>query len=289
MSVVTVPDGISITVKRGYGREIIGGSPVGGTEGAVIADDANLLRIGNALAENDEPAESRGSQPEKQYNYIQNFSDVCEGSEDDDNEAKKTNETERQRQRKNKMLKQRLDIARGILLGERREIVADKTRLTGGLMQFIKTNGRDVDSTNAGTLTEAEFELFCEMLFTYGSKNKLFMCSPAVGSIINNFARDRIETRTGEDTYGIRLSSYKSFHGDLKIAASQVFERDYATMGIGIDLENVKMKSYGGNFMQLRQNIQTPGKHGWKDELYTQGGLEVRLEKSHGILTGVSN
>ena len=83
--------------------------------------------------------------------------------------------------------------------------------MTGGLLSFVSSNVYDM----AGTTTEAKFEEMCEMLFTFGSDRKLLVCSHKFGSVINGFAKDKIETRSGEETYGIRLKTYKSYHGSI--------------------------------------------------------------------------
>jgi hypothetical protein len=288
MLVTEVNSSTSIDVSRGAGREVISGSPVGGTAAAALNDDDNLLRIGTALPEGGDPADSKSKQPTKVYNYIESFSDTVEGSWESDSEAKKTNTPERQRQRKERLFDHRLDIARNILFSERNEDTTNYRKLNGGLMQFISTNSYDISTQNGGYLTEDELEDFCEMLFTYGSKNKLFMTSPKIYGIINRIAREKIVTTSGEDTYGLRLRTYQSSFGDLKLAYSEIFEREYAKIGFGIDLENVKMKTYDGNWLKLRQDIQAKKTHGWMDEYFTQCGLEVRLEKTHAQMTGVS-
>ena len=55
------------------------------------------------------------------------------------------------------------------------------------------------------------------MAFATVLDRKLLVCSYAFGSVINSFAKEKIETRSGEETYGIRMKTYKSFHGDLYI------------------------------------------------------------------------
>jgi hypothetical protein len=43
-----------------------------------------------------------------------------------------------------------------------------------------------------------------------------------------------------------------------------------------------------GRDTKLRTNIQAPGLDGWQDEYLTEAGLEVRLEKVHGILSNAT-
>lgn len=276
----------TLTVIREAGYDSVATT---GTE--AVAGDAgdNIMRMGNAMEENSLAPESRATQPSKEFNYVQTFRTPFAGSEDDDNESKKTSQSERIRLRKEKAIEHKLDMERALLFGERMEHINKQKRLTGGLFQFIKSKSYDVGSTNAGELTEAEFENYCEELFQYGSKKKMFICSPRVGSIINQFAAGKIETVSGDEAYGLRLKQYQSFHGDLYIVTSQTFERDYGNMGVGLDIGNIKLRPYAGHDSKLRENIQENDRLGWKDEYLTQGSLQVRLEKTHAILSGVSS
>jgi len=289
MLVTDVPTASTYTVTREVGREVISEVAIGGTAKAIIESGATLVRIGSALAEGQDPLESRSRQPLKIYNYIQTFSDTIEITEDNEGEKKKTNESERQRLRREIMFKQRVDIATSMLLNERNEIISDKRRLMGGLLYFIQSKSYDVSTENGGYLTWSQLMNFCEELFQYGSKNKLLMTSTMVINIINQMAEARFVTAPGDTTYGLDLQQLITPFGKLKLAYSQAFEHDYAGLGLGVDLENIKMKTFGGNWLKLRQNIQAVRSHKAEDELYTQCGLELRLEPSHAILTGVEH
>lgn len=264
----------TITVLRGYGT----------TTAAALTDDDWLMRIGNAMEEFSTAPKPKLKQPTKQYNYTQIMRTPFDQSMTSEAESLVTSESERTRLRRDKAFDHRLDLERAMIFGERKEDVAKKTRMTGGLLSFIKTNVMDI----GGALTEAEFENFCEVLFQYGSKRKLLVCAPRVGSIINQFAMGKIETRSGEDTYGIRLKTYRSFHGDLYIVTSQTFEKEYAGMGIGVDMDYIKYRPLAGRDTKLKTNIQANDADGWMDEYMTEAGLEVRLEKAHAVLKGVT-
>jgi hypothetical protein len=264
----------TVSVLRGYGT----------TGAAAMLDNDWLVRLGNAMEENSDVPAVKTGQPSKNYNYTQIFRTPFDQSMTSEAEDLKTSETERTRLRRNKSMEHRMDLERALLFGERKEDVTNKRRMTGGLFSFITSNNYD----SGGALTEAKFEEYCEMLFTYGSKTKLFLCSPKVGSDINQFAAGKIQTRSGESTYGLRLREYQSFHGTLYLATTRVFEKDYAKMGLGIDMDYVWYRPLRGRDTKLRTNIQAPGLDGWQDEYLTEAGLEVRLEKVHGILSNAT-
>lgn len=272
--------GNDVTVTRGYGNE----TNSGGTAAAAITDDDNFMRLGNAMEENSLSPEPRATQPNKHYNYVQVIRTPFAGSWEDQNEAKKTNEDERTRKRRRKAIEHKLDLERALLFNERNEHISDERRMMGGLFQFLDDQFVDIN----GSLTEDNFEEALEEAFRYGSKEKIFITSPRVGSVINKFARDRIETRSGEDYYGLRIGEYISYHGTLYVMTSHMFEKDYQGKGAILDMENIDLMPYSGMNTTLRTNLQENDRLGYKDEYLTAMTLRVRLEKTHRVLEGIT-
>ncbi|HHW41263.1 MAG TPA: DUF5309 domain-containing protein [Syntrophomonadaceae bacterium] len=260
----------TITVTRGYGT----------TPATAMNDNDWLVRLGNAMEENSKAPESKLTQPTKKVNYTQIIRTPFDQSMTSEAEDLRTAESERVRLRKKKLIEHRMDIERAILFGEPKEDPTGKRRMTGGLLYFITTNVKDV----GGAMTEAEFEDFCEMLFAYGSSDKLLIAAPHVLSVINQIARNKIETTSGEETYGIRLKKYLSYHGDLYLVPSKALEKDYGSMAIGVDMRNIYYRPLKGRDTKLRTNIQDNDVDGWKDEYLTEMGLKVELEKTHAVL-----
>lgn len=193
--------------------------------------------------------------------------------------------SERVRLRRLKGLEHRLDIERIILFGEKKEDTIDKRHTTEGILSRITTNAYDAN----GVLTESEFETnFCEPLFRYGSSQKLLVASSRLLSVINQFAAGKLQVVPKEQTYGVRLTRYISAHGDLLIVKSNVLEKGYAGYGFGLDMENIKYRPLQTRDTKLRTNIQANDLDGWKDEYLTEFGVEVRLEKTHGVIYGVT-
>ena len=272
--------GNDVTVKRGYTVE----DGEGGTAAAAVGATDNFMRMGNAMEENSTSPEARATQPNKFYNYVQTLRTPFSGSFEDMNEPKEAGGDERTRLRRRKAIEHKLDLERAYLFGERNEVIADNRRTMGGLFQFL-TNQYD---TIGGTLTENLFEEALEDAFRYGSKEKILITSPRVGSVINKFARDNIQTRSGEDYYGLRIAEYISFHGTLYVATSHMFEKDYQSMGTILDMENIDIMPYAGMNTTLRTNLQENDRLGYKDEYVTMATLRVRLQKTHRVLDGIT-
>jgi len=277
---VTDVSGNVLTVERAYGDE----TDSGGTAAAAITTGDNFMRMGNAMEENSLAPEARATQPNKFYNYVQVFRTPFSGSLEDINEPKETTEDERTRLRRRKAIEHKLDLERAYVFGERNEHISDKRRTLGGLFQFL-TNQYD---TIGGNLTESLFEETLEDAFKYGSKEKILITSPRVGSVINKFAKDNVQTRSGETYYGLRIAEYISFHGTLYVATSHMFERDYQGMGAILDMENIDIMPYGGYSTTLRENLQETDRLGWKDEYLTMATLRVRLNKTHRVMDGIT-
>ena len=277
---VSAVSGNDLTVERAYGEE----AGEGGTAAAAITDGDNFMRLGNAMEENSLSPDARATQPNKFYNYVQIFRTPFSGSLEDANEPKKTTEDERTRLRRRKAIEHKLDLERAYVFGERNEHISDKRRTLGGMFQFL-TNQYD---TIGGNLTQDLLEQTLEDAFKYGSKEKILITSPRVGSVINEFAKDKVQTRSGETYYGLRIGEYISFHGTLYVATSHMFERDYQGMGAILDMENIDILPYGGYSTTLRENLQETDRLGWKDEYLTMATLRVRLNKTHRVMDGIT-
>jgi len=283
---ITDISGTTLTVDRGYGYDSAASS---GTDAvASTGSDDNIMRLSNAMEENSNAPGSYSTQPTKLWNLVHTFRTPFDSSLANQLEAKRAGEDPRTRLRKQKVIEHRLDIEKQITFGERYEDLTNNIRTTGGFIQYINSNSYDVDSTNGGILTEAEWENFCEMAFDWGSPTKLFVTSPRVGSIINQFAAGRIDTTSEQETYGMKLAKYISFHGNVILATSKLFKKDYADTGLMIDIENIDYRPFGGMDSKLMTNIQDNDLLGWKDEYVTMAGLRVRKEKTHSIISGIS-
>jgi len=271
--------GKDLTVKRGYGDE----TDSGGTSATAVGSGDNIMRMGNAMEANSVSPEARATQPTKYYNYVQVFRTPFSGSLEDMNEPKEAGTDERTRLRRRKAIEHKLDLERAYLFGERNEHISDERRLMGGLFQFLQNQYTDI----GGNLSEALFEEVLEEAFKYGSKEKILITSPRVGSVINQFAKDRIETKSGENYFGLRIGEYISFHGTLYVATSHMFEKDYEGMGTILDMENIDTMPYAGFNTTLRANLQENDRLGYKDEYLTMATLRVRLQKTHRVLEGI--
>lgn len=271
-SIDETQDANKITVTRGYA----------GTTAKTISQGSWLMRIGNAMEQFSRAPEEKIVQPVRQFNYTQIFRTPFSESETSSREGVKTKENERKRLARLKLKEHVWDIERALIFGERFLDTAGQRSTMGGFLYFLRD--RVVDAQNQ--FSEEFFDEFLEEAFAYGAKKKLFVCSRRLVTLISSFAKDRIETMPEQETYGIRLKKYIHPHGDLILAPSYVFEKDYDYTGVVVDVDNVKYKV--SRDTTLVKNIQLPDEDGWRDEYKTEATLEVRLPQTHTVLVNAS-
>lgn len=278
--IVTSVSTNTLTVSRGYGE----------TTAAIINDSGHnpepLVIIGNANME------GAGKRAHKQYteasvyNYTQIFRTTVSVT-GTLNATQLYGGNQRNWERKKKGIEHLVDIERAFLFGERKEDTggSNPKRTTRGLLKFLTANNYDA----GGTLTEWEFESFCQSAFRYGSKKKLLLASPLLISVLNMFSRNKINTASGDKTYGLSLANYQSAHGQLLIARHNLLEGAiYGGYGIIIDPENITYRYLDGRDTKLKTDIQATDADSFEDEYITEAGLQVQLPKTHAVLTNVT-
>lgn len=173
-------------------------------------------------------------------------------------------------------------------------------RTTKGLFNWISTN-----TLNAGgTITEAEFETFLRALFRYqaqtGPQTKVLLASPIMISALNFWAKQALQVRSDEKVYGMRVSTYRSGHGDLDFVRHWLLG-DFATGDVGtspllswsgysfaIDPANVSYRYLSGLDTKLHTDIQDKTEEFLLDEYRSHVGLQCELEKTHGVISYVT-
>lgn len=192
-------------------------------------------------------------------------------------------------QQKKKGIEHAVDMARSFYFGEKK---LDTTgthpkRATAGLLSFLTSNNYDA----GGALTQSEFDQnVCEVIFKYGSKEKLALCSARVLSVVNGWALGKLQIEQGETTFGLAVVKYVSPFGILNLVHEPLFEGAvYGGYAAIIDVENVKYRPLKGRDTKLETNIQANDADERKDQYITEAGLEVRSPQTHALLTGVTS
>ena len=274
---VTIATASPITVVRS----------IGATAAAALVDNEPLLILGDS---NEEGATSRSAktiQVTNAYNYAQIFRTTVEGT--NTNEATSLyGGPDRAYQRKKKGIEHTLKMERQFWFGERSLLVSGThpRRTTGGVLEYISSNFYDA----GGMLTESEWENFLDIAFTKGSKIKWGFMSGSVISIINLWAKGRMEVMNKADTYGLTVYKYISPHGELNMIRNRLFTGDtYGSYCVVLDFEDKCIAQRELRGTKFKTNIQDNDADAWKDEYITETGLEVKLADRHSVLYNITS
>ena len=137
-----------------------------------------------------------------------------------------------------------------------------------GLIPFIEANA-SANVNSATTLTEPVFEAHNQTWFDAGeSGDRVLLVSQAIHGIINQFPSTVQRTKSGDKTYGLRISDYTSVHGDIRIVRERQLRGDkYAKSAIGFDPNLVKLKVVRDT--RLIKDRQGVSEDGYQEEVLT--------------------
>ena len=260
----------------------------GGTTPAEIPHGASIQILGNAAEEGSQSQTALTTKETPQYNYVQIIKTPIQLTEVEE-ASKLYGGPDRAYQQKKGMIQHKVDLERALLFGVKAESAGaggHNVRTMGGAMSFISTNVQDA----GGVFTEFEMESFLEQLFQYGSDERLALCSARALSVINSWAKDKIRINdSASKRYGLAISEYISPHGRLAVVKHRLLTGSvYGGYIVFIDPANVRYCYLDGLDTKLYENIQEADRAGFKDEIRTYASLEVKLEKTHGLIHGIT-
>ena len=273
--------GDNLTVTRG----------IGSTAAAMLNGD-ELMLIGSAQPENDTSKPARSDLPSKVTNNTQIFRTPFEISGSLQASAFQASPAEWPRQARNKGIEHAKDIEYSFLLGRKSTTTpgATELRTTGGALSFITSNQTDA----GGDLSEAEFNAFMLQVMRYGSDSKLALASGVGVSALNKFPASKQQTKNDETTYGMNVTHYTSPFGSLNLVYHRLLEgTKYGGYIVVIDMEQVAYRFLGNDEVsrdtKVLPNRQPNDQDGTKSEYLSEIGLEFGLQRTHGVLTGITS
>jgi hypothetical protein len=263
-----------------------------GSTGTAMLNGDELIIIGTAQPENDTSKPARSDIPSKVTNNTQIFRTSFEISGSLQASSFQVAPNEWSRQNRNKGIEHAKDIEYTFLLGRKSATTpgATEDRTTGGALSFITTNQTDA----GGDLSEAEFNAFMLQVMRYGSGSKLALASGVGVSALNKFPASKQQTRNDETTYGMDVSQYTSPFGSLNLVYHRLLEgTKYGGYIIVLDMDQVAYRYLANDEVnrdtKVLQNRQPRDQDGRKDELLSEVGLEFGLQRTHGVLTGITS
>ena len=270
------PNATTLTVERN----------IGGTSHQ-IADNADLIIGGFAAVEGDTSPTAVSFDATVVSNYTQIFRTAFKVTNTLRSTYLRTGDKEDEVTTKGLKLHMS-DIERAMFWGYKHESngsTAQPTRFTGGLLNSLTIN---IDATtgsySGGGITEDELDKeLIENIFAFGSNQKLAFCGARVASNLQKIGKDRWSPTVVEGTYGVSMTRYSTFAGDLLVHLHPQFRQipEMANSMVIIDLPYVRYRFLKGRDTQLLKNRQSPDEDAVKHEYLTECGLELLQDKVH--------
>ncbi len=188
------------------------------------------------------------------------------------------------------------DIERAMFFGMKHEDnggTAQPTRFTGGLINSM-TNVVDINTdfasyggSSAGQMTEEGFDnLLISTIFKYGSSQKIAFVGENVANQLQQIGKDRWQPTAVDGTYGVMLTRYQSFAGDLMVHLHPQFRQipGMKNAMVIVDFPYLSYRYLEGRDTQLLENRQAPDLDAQLHEYLTECGLELIQDKVHAYI-----
>ena len=272
---------------------------IGGTAHQ-IADNAELFIAGFAAAEGGSSPTAISFDATVAENFTQIFRTAFQVSNTLSSTYLRTGD--KMEESMTKALKLHMsDIERAMFFGYKHESngsSAQPTRFTGGLLNSL-TNVVDMTTdyathggTAAGQMTEEGFDsLLISSIFKYGSKQKIAFVGENVANHMQQIGKDRWQPTSYEGTYGVNLTKYNTFAGDLLVHLHPQFRQvpNMKDAMIIVDFPYLSYRYLEGRDTQLLENRQSPDADSVKHEYLTECGLELLQDKVHAYIKNWSS
>jgi hypothetical protein len=279
--VTAITDGDTIAVTNAFGT----------VAAATIKAGDGLFIIGNVNEENSGARNVNSTRSTPQTNYCQIFKTTIAVS----NSEKVSNlygGRDLPYLRAKKGTEHALDIERAFWFGQKKYdttgTMGHPRRETGGIDEFI-SSGNSYVQNQGGPLTAPDLNTFLREAFTYGNQTKMMFAGGLVLQAINEIARGQILTKTGDTTYGVRISEWQTPFGIINIVHNPLFVEEFASTAYLLDMESFRYRMMEGRDTQLQTNIQAPDVDGEIDQYISEVGLERKQAPRHAKITGVTS
>jgi hypothetical protein len=256
---------------------------IGGTS-HTIADDANLFISGSAFEEGASSPTGVSFDASVASNYTQIFRTAFKVTET--LRATNLRTGDKEDEMATKALKMHMqDIERAMFFGKLHESngsTAQPRRFTGGLTTQI-SNVID-RNTASGVMNEDTFDRqLIENVFAYGSKQKIMFCGAKVAGHLQKFGKDRWSPESVQGSYGVNLTQYSTFAGDLMVHVHPQFRQvpGMENAAVIIDFPYLKYRYMEGRDTALLRDRQSADEDAVKHEYLTECGLEMMQDKVH--------
>lgn len=278
--VTAITDADTIAVSRAFGT----------TAAAAINAADGLFIVGNVNEENAGARNVNATRSTPQSNYTQIFKTSIAVS-NTEKQANLYGGRDLPYQRAKKGTEHALDIERAMWFSQKKYDTSGTQglprRSTGGVLEFIEAGSSYVQN-QGGALTAADMNTFLREGFTYGNSTKMLFAGGLVLQALNEIARGQIQTKTGDTTYGVKVSEWQTAFGTVNIVHNPLFVEDYGSYAFLLDMECFRLRTMEGRDTTLQTNVQANDVDGQVDQYVTEAGLERKQAPRHALLKGVT-
>ena len=188
------------------------------------------------------------------------------------------------------------DIERAMFFGNKHEASgssASPTRYTGGLTNSLTnvvdlaTSSGTYGGSSANNMTEEGLDkLLISTVFKYGSKQKIAFVGETCAALLQKIGKARWQPTAIEGSYGINLTQYSTFAGDLMVHLHPQFRQlaHMKTAMVIVDFPYLVYRYLEGRDTQLLENRQAVDADSQKSEYLTECGLELLQDKVHAYV-----
>lgn len=167
-----------------------------------------------------------------------------------------------------------------------------KLSFMNGIESMIRSNWWDL---GGGEPTDRQVIEWLEVVMALGDSGNIngggtkwaFM-SPRWMTIFEGFARDKIQYRPEDQKVGLKIGTYQTVHGTLKIVRQPIFKGEHGSYMFVLDMKHVIFVKHEGRDTTLVKNIQANDVDGAEEEYLTDCSIELQIEGAHGAAKNCS-
>ena len=163
----------------------------------------------------------------------------------------------------------------------------------GGLYEFVTTNVQNA----AGVLTSTLLNTYLRQFLQHGTQNGILVVAPVVAQALSGFLLNIWQPNTTDArVYGAKVDAFISGAYGFRIPV--VVKRDwndfssastqYGGWAFYIDLDNYSMPVLNGRDTKQLRDRQNNDADRQDEEYLTELSFKVKIERSHGLIQGVT-
>ena len=295
----TAPELVRVTAVNGNVLTVV--RDVGSAGVDTIPANGALRLVGNAYEENGALPTAKTSARVPKITYTQIFRTTTDFSRTAmASEAYGAPQGDRRLEHKYKLVEHKEKLNSALLWGRASEALtggpsSNPIRTTAGLRSIISTNVVDA----GGTLTLKKFDDFARLAFRYGPSKKILLAAPKILGAINAWGVSHLMVKPAEDHYGVMIRQVETPYGvwglvlDWMLEDGVAGQNGFGGVGFSIDLDQISyvwLENNGINSdTHVELNVVKDGKDGARDQILTEGGFKIKLEKNHAMLYNVTD